>query len=154
MLRSALAEPAPEWPSAQQQQPGDPCQGSFGELSGSFDTEWGSLNDVADVAFNGSEPLPGSAVVDGSAFSGSFRARAGQMASTRAPPAYASPLRRVTASISSSISACRSSRSNPDITPCTPSSPTPPPPDEPTPNDTAPDDAAPIEPPPIEPPAE
>lgn len=78
MLRSALAEPAPDWPSPPPPQPGDPCQGSFGELSGSFDTEWGSLNDLADVAFNGSEPLPGSAVVDGSAFAGSFRARAGQ----------------------------------------------------------------------------
>lgn len=77
-LRSALSEPAPDWPSPPPPQPGDPCQGSFGELSGSFDTEWGSVSDIEDVAFNGSEPLPGSAVVDGSAFSGAFRARAGQ----------------------------------------------------------------------------
>jgi spore coat protein H len=80
MLRAALAEPAPDWPQAApgEQQPPDPCQGTFGDIAGSFDTEWGFLADPADVVLNGSEPRPGSAGVEGTRFEGGFRARAGE----------------------------------------------------------------------------
>jgi len=79
MLRAALAEPAPDWPTAAPPaQPADACLGTFGAVSGSFDTVWGALTDTADVVQNGSEALPGSAVIDGVSFQGDFRARAGE----------------------------------------------------------------------------
>jgi CotH protein len=77
-LRTALAQPAPDWPAAPPQQPGDACQGTFGALSASFSTEWGTLADIGDVLATGSPDVTASLELDGRPFAGPFRARAGE----------------------------------------------------------------------------
>jgi hypothetical protein len=77
-LRSALAEPAPEWPVAAPTPPGDACQGTSGELSATFSMQWGSLANVADVVANGSPDVQASLVLDGEPLTGAFRGRAGE----------------------------------------------------------------------------
>ncbi|HKO91494.1 MAG TPA: CotH kinase family protein [Polyangiaceae bacterium] len=77
-LRAALAQPAPEWVRVPPADPGDACQGSFGALSGSFTSEWGSISDTVDVALNGVPNSELSVVIDGAAVQGAFRSRAGE----------------------------------------------------------------------------
>lgn len=77
-LRSALAEPAPEWPVAEPAPPGDACEGTFGELSATFSMQWGSLANLADVALNGSPDVQASLVLDGAPLTAAFRGRAGE----------------------------------------------------------------------------
>ena len=77
-LRTALAEPAPEWPVAAPTPPGDACQGTFGELSATFSMQWGSLANVADVVLNGSSDVQASLQLDGAPLTGEFRGRAGE----------------------------------------------------------------------------
>jgi spore coat protein CotH len=76
-LRTALAQPAPEWPAAPPAQPGDACQGTFGEFTATFSTRWGTLASIGDVLATG-ESVEGSLLLDGAPFSGPFRARAGE----------------------------------------------------------------------------
>jgi hypothetical protein len=77
-LRAALALPAPEWVEVPPQDPGDACAGTFGALSGSFSTEWGSIEDTLDVALTGAPGSDLSIVIDGAPLQGGFLSRAGE----------------------------------------------------------------------------
>lgn len=77
-LRTALSQPAPDWPVAPPPQPGDACQGTFGDISGTFSTVWGTLADVDDVVATGSTDGDVAVELDGAAFVGDFRGRAGE----------------------------------------------------------------------------
>lgn len=78
-LRTALAEPAPSWPVAPPPPPPDPCQGTFGELTGTFSTAWGgNLANLANGLTQGSEEVQATLQLDGVPFAGPFRASAGE----------------------------------------------------------------------------
>jgi hypothetical protein len=78
-LRAALALPAPDWPVlAPPAGPVDPCQGTFGAVSGTFSTEWGSLADIGSQLATGSVDTAVDLELDGAPFAGAFRSLAGE----------------------------------------------------------------------------